>query len=162
MPWPLSRKFAAVLNSEMVESSASPHTRFAFRLFRELSRGDNTANVFFSPSSVMLCLALVRDLASGETRESMSKALEISGLDLAGIESEIASLNLGFKPRADAEVSVANSLFLGRHAEVEPSVEAQLCARYDAELRKLDFASSEAIAAINAWVNEKTRGKIRD
>ena len=162
MPWPFSQKSASVLNGEMVESSASPHTRFAFRLFRELSRGDNLSNVFFSPSSVMLCLALVRELASGETREDMAKALEISGLDLAGIEREIASLKLGFEPRTDAQVAVANALFLGRHAEVGAALKAQLHARYDAEFSKLDFASSEAIATINAWVNDKTRGKIRE
>lgn len=162
MPWPFSWKSAAVLNGEMVESSASPHSRFAFRLFRELSRGDNNANVFFSPSSVMLCLMLVRELASGETRAAMAKTLEISGLDLAGIEREIASLKLGFEPRADAELAVANALFLGRHAEVGAALKAQLHARYDAELTKLDFASPEAIATINAWVNDKTRRKIRE
>lgn len=37
------------------EPSTSPADRFAFKLFRELTRGRETSNVFFSPFSVMLC-----------------------------------------------------------------------------------------------------------
>ena len=116
MPWPFSRKSDVALNDETAESSASPQARFAFRLFRELSPADDSANIFFSPSSVMLCLALVRELARGETRESIAKALEIAELDHAGAEREIACLKSAFSARTDAEISFANALFISRHA----------------------------------------------
>ena len=160
MPWPFSPKSGAVLSGDMAESSASPHTRFAFRLFRELTREDETANVFFSPSSVMLCLALVHELATGETRHSMAKALEIADLDHVGIETELTTMKSAFSARPDAEVSFANALFLGRRAELASALQQQLRAQYDAELNTLDFSSPNAIATINAWVNTKTKGKI--
>lgn len=155
MPWPFFQKSAAVLGGESVEASPSPHSRFAFRLFRELLRADETSNVFFSPSSVMLCLTLVHELASGETRRSMAKALEISDLDHVGIETEITSLKSAFSDHTDVELSLANALFLGRHAQIPAALQEQLRALYDAELRGLDFSSPEAIMTINAWVKAK-------
>lgn len=160
MPWPLSEKAPDVLNVEPVESSSSAHTRFAFRLFRELSRSDEAANIFFSPPSVMLCLALVHELASGETRESMAKALEIAGLDHVGIELEIASLKSAFSARPDADLSLGNALFLGRHAQIAATLETQLRALYDAELSSVDFSTPETVKSMNAWVTAKTKGKI--
>jgi len=160
MVWPFSGNSAALLNGETVESSSSPRTRFAFRLLRELLRADDAANVFISPPSVMLCLALVRELASGETRQSMASALEIAGMDHVGIEREISSLKSTFSERTGAELSLANALFLAGHAQVGAALQTQLLALYDAELSSLDFSRPEAVRTINAWVAAKTRGKI--
>jgi serine protease inhibitor len=92
MPWPFSGKSTTILGGEPLDSSPSRRTRFAFKLFHELTRASAVSNIFFSPSSVMACLALVHELASAETREPMGKALEIAGLDHVAIELEIASL----------------------------------------------------------------------
>jgi serine protease inhibitor len=158
MRWPFPGNLAKVLNSETTVSSS--HSKFAFRLFRELSRSDEIANVFLSPPSVMLCLALVHQLASGETRESIAKALEIAGLDQAGIELEIASLKSAFSARTGAELSLANALFIGRDAQIATTLQTQLRSLYDAELSALDFADPDAVKTINAWVAAKTKGKI--
>ena len=160
MPWPFSGKSTAILSGEPVESSPSRRTRFALKLFNELTRADATSNIFFSPSSVMACLALVHELASAETRESMGKALEIAGLDHVAIELEIASLKSAFSPRADAEISFANAIFLGRFAQIDPELRSRLSDLYDAELNGLDFSVPDAVAIVNAWVNAKTKGKI--
>ena len=160
MPWPFSGKSTAILGGEPVESSPSPHTRFAFRLFRELTRTSATSNIFFSPSSVMACLALVHELASAETRESMAKVLEIAGLDQVAIELEIASLKSAFSARGDAEISFANAIFLGQFTQIDPELRSRLSALYDAELNGLDFSVPDAVATVNAWVNAKTKGKI--
>ena len=160
MAWSFSRSVSTVLGGETRESSPFPHTRFAFRLFREVSRTNDSPNLFYSPSSVMLCLALVYELASGETRQSMATALEIAALDRAGIETEVANLKSAFKPQADTATALANAIFLGRHARIDAAVKARLSALYDAELSGLDFSSPEAVATINEWVSTKTKGKI--
>src|SRR5580693_688444 len=91
MPWPFARKvsekLSAVLASDVPRTSSSPSTRFAFKLFRELATAD-ASNVFFSPSSIMLCLAMVQELASGETHQDMAKALELAAKlhDIYGAE----------------------------------------------------------------------------
>jgi serine protease inhibitor len=160
MPWPFGRKAAVAAAPESEDTSQSPTTRFAFKLFRELSRGEATSNLFFSPSSVMLCLALVYELASGETRYEMAETLEIASLDQVGLENEIACLKSAFGARAQAEVSFANSLWLGQHAEIASALEARLRELYDSELTSLDFAAPGAVPIINAWVNARTKGRI--
>jgi serine protease inhibitor len=160
MPWPFGRKAAVAAATESEDTSKSPTARFAFKLFRELSRGEATSNLFFSPCSVMLCLALVYELASGETRYEMAETLEIESLDQAGLESEIGCLKSAFGARARAEVSFANSLWLGRHAQIASAFEARLRELYDSELTSLDLAAPDAVAIINAWVNARTKGRI--
>jgi len=160
MPLPLPRKFPAVQAQEPNETSPLASTRFAFRLFRSLTGADASSNVFFSPSSVTLCLSMVRELASGETRRAMSAALEIASLTPAQAEAEIALLASAFRERADAEVAFANSLWLGSHAHVIPELAAKLRASYQSELATVDFGSDDTVARVNAWVKEKTRGKI--
>ena len=160
MPWPFSRRSSAIAGST-VESSSSPQTRFAFRLFRELARGQKE-NIFFSPTSVMLCLAMVHELASGETRSSIANALEIGDSDRAELESQIATLKSAFRSRTDAQVLLGNALFLGVHAQVNSALQSQLRSLYDAELSAVDFSSLGTVATINEWVSTKTNGKIHE
>jgi serine protease inhibitor len=160
MPWPFSRKAAVAGAAESEEAAKSPAARFACKLFRELSRGEASANLFFSPFGVRLCLALVYELASGETRHQMAETLEIRSLDQVGFESEIACLKSAFGGRANAEISCANSLWLSRHAEIAGSFAARLRQLYDAELTSLDFAAPDSVSLINAWVNVRTQGRI--
>jgi serine protease inhibitor len=160
MLWPFSRKSSAVLSQETDPRSPSPGVRFAFRLFRELARADESSNVFFSPSSVMLCLTLVQELASGETRRTMLEALELAGITSPERENEIGVLKSAFRPRAGAAVAFANSLWLGSHAHIAEELAARLRQLYESELATLDFSGHDAVPIINAWVNTKTRGKI--
>jgi serine protease inhibitor len=159
MPWPFVRKSSAVLASDVTGSTGSPSTRFAFRLFHELVSGDST-NVFFSPSSVMLCLAMVHEVASGKTRQAMAQALEITGLDPINTNLTIVGLRALFRGREHLEVMGANSLWCSDHVQVRPECAAKLRDIYDAELTTLDFAAPDAVPRINAWVNERTKGKI--
>jgi serine protease inhibitor len=160
MPWPFTRRSPPSLAQMPDDRSTSPDVRFAFRLFRELVRKDDVSNVFFSPSSVMLCLTLVHELASGETRQAMANALEIASLDVAQLAAEIERLKAAFRARTDAEVSFANSLWFGRHAQITDELAARLRGLYESELTTLDFASPDATPIINGWVNTKTKGRI--
>jgi serine protease inhibitor len=159
MPWPFERKPSAVLASDVIETSSSPNTRFAFKLFRELA-GGGSSNVFFSPASVMLCLAMVYEAAAGETRRAMAQALELAGLDPIDVGFAVAALRASFRRREHLEVIGANSLWCSDRIQARPEYAAKVRAIYDAELVTLDFAAADAVARINAWVHEKTKGRI--
>ena len=164
MPWPFARKvsekLSAVLASDVPRTSSSPSTRFAFKLFRELATAD-ASNVFFSPSSILFCLAMVQELASGETRRDMAKALEIANLTPADAQLVIDALKAAFRPRPEVTLRSANSLWCSDHAPVRPELAAKLHDIYDAEWTALDLAAAAAVPRINAWVNDKTNGMIR-
>jgi len=159
MPWPFARKLSAVVAADVTETSPSPSTRFAFKLFRELAYGDGS-NAFFSPASVMLCLGMVHEAAAAETRQAMAKALEISGLNPGNTEFAMAALKAPFRWREHVEVIGANSLWCSDRVQVRPEYAAKLRDVYDAEVATLDFGAADAVPRINAWVNQKTKGKI--
>jgi|SRR5271169_2659735 len=162
MPWPFTRRnaegIAAALSDEI---TAPPGTRFTFKLFHELARQDPSANIFFSPCSVMLCLAMVYDGARGETRSGMAKALELFGLDSAGVESAIARLRSVLQTHeAGVQLLISNSLWCNQSIQVDSAFTSRAREMYDAEVREVDFAAADTPARINAWVSEKTAAKI--
>jgi serine protease inhibitor len=131
--------------------------RFAFKLFRELVRANDTPNVFCSPYSVMLCLMMVWDGATGETREAMAKTLEI-GEDPDGCQRFLkAALDISGPGLA---LAIANSLWCDEQARMLPAFLTMAREKYAAEVVSLPFQSPDAVSRINAWVAEKTRGKI--
>jgi len=161
MRWPFSlrhREGAAVLPGD---AAAPPEIRFTFKLFHALARQDSSANIFFSPYSVMLCLAMVHDGARGETRNGMANALELSGLDPEGVESVITQLRSVLPGHeADVQLLISNSLWCNRSIPVLPAYTTRAREIYEAEIHEVDFAAADATAHINAWVSDKTAAKI--
>jgi serine protease inhibitor len=54
----------------------SANTDFGFRLFVELSRQHDGENIFISPLSVSIALAMTYNGAEGETQQAMAETLE--------------------------------------------------------------------------------------
>ncbi len=159
MRWPFTSSHPAAALRD--ETPVDPEISFTFKLFHELTRQDPTANIFFSPCSVMLCLALVYDGATGETRSGMAKALELSGLDAAGVGDVVARLRSLLRGQgAGLQLLIANSLWCNPSIRVDPEYVARVQQIYDAEVREVNFAAPDAVAEINAWVKEKTASKI--
>jgi serine protease inhibitor len=159
MQWSFARKAIAVLTSSVTDTSTPPRTRFAFKLFRELAGGGGSS-VFFSPASVMLCLAMVHEAATGETRQAMARALEIEDLNPVDTGLAIAELRAMFRQREHVEVRAANALWCSDRLQVRPECAARVRDMYDAEVATADFGAGNAVPRINAWVNQTTKGKI--
>jgi serpin B len=161
MRWPFPRRNpegAALLRDEI---TAPPEIRFTFKLFHELARQDSSTNIFFSPCSVLLCLATVYDGARGETRRGMGNALEFTGLDSEGVESAVNRLRSLLRGHeADVQLLISNSLWCNQSIRVLPAYTTRAHEIYDADVHEIDFAAGDATARINAWVSEKTAAKI--
>jgi serine protease inhibitor len=159
MRWP----FAASSEppSNRAEKSASPSRRFAFRLFRQLAAEPKARNVFFSPASVMLCLWPLYDGATGETREAMAEALEVAGLESKDLQSVVVALKSALQIESPGlKLEAANSFWCSQQFKPRSEYIAGLSKDYGAEVFALDFAGDRAVERINAWVAEKTHGKI--
>jgi serpin B len=131
--------------------------RFAFKLFRELARANDSSNVFCSPFSVMLCLMMVWEGATGETREAMAKVLEIVE-DPEGCQRFLKAALAISSP--GLELAIANSLWCDEQARMLAAFLTLAREKYAAEVVSLPFQSPETVPRINAWVADKTRGKI--
>lgn len=132
---------------------------FGFNLFHKLTQ--KPENVFISPTSLMLALAMTYNGAGGETKTEMAKVLQVSGLPIADLNSQLAALQQDL-PQADPQVQVeiANSLWASKGFAFKPPFVKVCQDSYQATLDSLDFGSPRALATINGWANDKTHGLI--
>jgi serine protease inhibitor len=148
--------------SEMLEESlVAANTRFAFKLFAELAQHERGKNIFISPASVFLALAMTYNGATGETQQGMAEVLELAGMSLDQVNRASAELLASLQSiDPQMRLAIANSLW-GRQGIKFDKEFLRRCAEfYGAEVQTLDFADSRALATINGWVRKHTDGKI--
>jgi len=151
-----SDELAASIDSHLIEAN----TRFAFGILRRLA-DEQGKNMFISPLSILLALAMTYNGAGGATSLAMAEALEFAGL-------APEQLNRGFRDLmrsvVDAdeqvEISIANSIWYRPGYRVGEAFLQTNRSYYRAEVRELDFSTPGALEAINGWIDSATRGKI--
>lgn len=115
-----------------------------------------------SPFSAKLCLALLANGASGETRAQILDAIGVTDLD--AYNRSVAEILKRYATYGDVmSLSVADSLWLnqsrfGGKGEFLKSYEEAMRTYYAAEAREVTDKNS--IEEVNKWVKEKTNGKI--
>jgi serine protease inhibitor len=134
---------------------------FGLRLFREVVQTDPDNNVFTSPLSVSMALGMTLNGAAGETEEAMKTTLEFSGMEMEEIDEcyeSLMELLLGLDPGVDFRI--ANSIWYDADRDLEADF-FEVCQTYfNAEVTGMDFTDPAASSTINAWVDEKTNGRI--
>lgn len=147
---------------ELVEGN----TAFALDLYQELRGQDREGNLFFSPYSISLALAMAYGGARGETERQMAAALHFT-LAQERLHPAFNALDLAVTSRSEQEgieLNLANAFWgqLG-HPFLQSYIDL-LSRNYGAEIRLLDFQGTPDACRehINAWVSEKTQGKIED
>ena len=139
----------------------SANTAFGFKLFAEVAKHDAGKNIFISPASVGLALAMTYNGAVGETKLAVERALEIQGLHHDELNRAYGQLRHALES-ADpkVELDIANSLWAKKGVTFNPDFIQRNKQYYGAEATALDFAGPAAPSTINSWVSQKTKGKI--
>ena len=142
---------------QVVESS----THFGFDLYRELLKTSGGRNIFVSPSSISMALSMAANGAAGTTRDAMLGTLALRDISLEDLNRSNAAL-IEVLQETDPKVrlTVANSLWARMGLAFKKPFLDLNRAFYGAEVRALDFADPASPGIINAWVSEKTSGKI--
>ena len=137
------------------------HTRFGFDLLAEILKRHADENVFVSPSSVAFALAMTYNGARGTTRRAMAKALTLQELPLQELNQANAALRLALT-HLDPQVrlNIANSLWAKEGIPFIADFMQRNQDYYGAHVAHLNFQDPDAPTTINAWVSEKTEGKI--
>lgn len=154
---PLQKKTA---NSDTKIADAS--NKFGFKLFAEvLKNPSGEKNVFISPASAAIALAITYNGAKGSTQQAMAKTLELQGMDLQTINSAYASLKrLLENPDPQVQLAIANSLWADKDASLRPDFLQRAQNFYQAKVTTLNFQDATAPDVINQWVSKNTQGKI--
>ena len=123
---------------------------------------DAQGNWALSPYSIRLCLAMLANGAKGETQRELLAALRIDDLD--GFNAEVETLLTQYDGYARIlSLDTANSIWLNRSqyggkGAFEPAFRQTMADVYRAEAREV--TRDNAVEQVNAWVKDKTRGKI--
>ncbi|MBI2345514.1 MAG: serpin family protein [Deltaproteobacteria bacterium] len=135
---------------------ADSSTQFGLSLFSRLHGGADRENVFISPASVFLALAMTYNGAEGATKTAMAKVLGLEGRNIAEIHTGVAALHQLLKrPDPKIEVAIANGLWGKPGVDFHPTFLQQAKQVYKAAVAPLQSSD-----AINTWVSKATRGKI--
>ena len=153
------------------ETLVDGNNEFALELYRQLSDGDD-GNLFFSPYSLSVALAMTYAGAEGATREQMAETLNfiLEEEDLHAafnkLAIELAKRGEGNKSEDEEgfKLNVVNAIWGQVEYEFLSDYLDTLAVNYDAGLRLLDFVSDPEACrrTINEWVSEQTEGKIED
>ena len=137
------------------------NTQFGFDLFNEIRKIEQDKNIFISPLSISIALAMTLNGASGETEQAMANTLHLQGLDSKAINPGYAGLRQALQV-ADPKVilTIANSLWARQDVPFKQDFLQRNTQFFGAEVSTLDFTDPNTLTTINQWVNTNTNGKI--
>jgi serine protease inhibitor len=147
-----------------LKSFGLANNEFAVALYKEFR--EREGNLFFSPYSIRTALAQAYAGARGRTASQMAEVLRLPK-DLPGLYRAFRSFEETLASRAQGkgiEINIANAMWRQTGYSLLKGFLAIMDAEYKSSLFEADFAGApdKASRAINKWVLEKTRGKIRE
>jgi len=153
-----------------LEQLVNGNTAFAFDLYHNLSTEEG--NLFLSPYSISVALAMTYAGACGETESQMANTLHFT-LPQDKLHAAFNALNLALAQRGEGakgkdgqefRLNVVNALWGQEGYEFLAEFLDTLAKNYDAGLNLVDFigATEEARNTINRWVSDQTEARIED
>jgi serpin B len=143
----------------------SANTRFAFDIFKRLLMEDTNKNIFISPLSVSIALAMAYNGAEGTTKDAMAETLNLGNMTLEDINREYSDLIESLE-NVDQEVKLLISNSVWMKNEFEPVIKSSFLhnvgTSYDSEVFTRDFGSPQTVNEINGWVKKRTEDKIKE
>jgi len=158
------------VNEADLATLVSGNSAFAFDMYRALSQKDG--NLFYSPYSISLALAMTYAGARGETAQQMADTLHFM-LSQDRLHPAFNSVDIELSQRGkgargkDGEgfrLNIVNAIWGQKGYEFLSQFLDLLAENYGAGLRPLDFANApeESRITINNWVSDQTEGRIED
>jgi len=131
---------------------------FGFNLYGKISKGEKGKNIFISPSSIAIAVALAWNGADGKTKEDIGKVLCIDKMEhdrVNDINKNLINYLENIDPKL--ELLIANSLWVREDIKLNSDFVKRNQVFYDAKISN-DMSKD----AINGWVNKNTKGKITE
>ncbi|HDN78929.1 MAG: serpin family protein [Chloroflexi bacterium] len=151
----------------------SGNNAFALDLYQALR--EKEGNLFYSPFSISLALAMTYAGARGETERQMADTLHFTlpqnrlhpafnALELELTQRGKATGEQAEKSEEGFQLHIANAIWGQEGYKFLPEFLDTLAENYGAGIRLLDFqkAPEKSRQVINDWVSKQTEGKIKD
>ncbi len=147
-----------------LKSIARSNTGFCFDLYSRLKQ--QKGNLFFSPYSISVALAMTYAGARGNTRKEMAEVLHFP-TDDKEINEGFLLLQKHFKQLEDQgaiQIHVANAIWCQKGEKILRTFLDTLLHYYDSRPFLVDFRSNTEAARnrINSWVEKETENRIKN
>ena len=157
--WEAKYKKADEHAEKVSEDVVKANNDLGMKMFSKLAAAEAGKNMMISPLSISIAMAMSTNGASGENLAEMKEVLGFGEMELLNVNEQfmhlIASLVAADK---DLVLDIANSVWMREDfsLDVKAAFTEILQDFYDAEVFTEGFTAEN----INAWVSEKTHGKI--
>ncbi|XP_049854733.1 serpin B6-like [Schistocerca gregaria] len=142
-----------------LQTMSQANSLFTFDLYKDLANG--TDNVFFSPISIQVILALVFLGARGDTAKQIARGLRLPE-DRNVTEDGSSAIMTRLQENNDVLLSIANRIFIKNGFDVKEEFNNS-AVKLKAGAEVVDFSQEEqARKIINDWVENKTNQKIKN
>ncbi|KAF5908467.1 leukocyte elastase inhibitor-like [Clarias magur] len=145
-----------------MESLSHANSTFALDLYRAISAENPNGNLLISPLSISAALSMVYLGARGGTAEEMAKVLSFSSVP--DVHIHFKSLNSAINSPKDSYIlRLANRLYAEKTINFLSDY-VDSTQEHQNNMQATDFtkSSEESRKRINQWVEENTKGKIKD
>jgi serpin B len=160
-----SRNLDPRINPEDLAELVEGNSRFAFDLLQQLKKEDE--NLFFSPISISIALAMTYAGARGDTEEQIAETMYFT-LPHSTLHATFNYVDLALeKLNEDPEtfrLNIVNTLFGQQGYQFRPEYLDLLALFYGAGMNLMDFVADPegSRLIINEWVSDQTEGRIED
>lgn len=157
------RELSPTVSEDDLDTLALDNRTFAFDLYRSV-RGE-PGNLFYSPYSLSLALAMTFAGARGKTETEMASALRFS-LPQSRLHAAFNATDLSLATANEGseafQLSIAKAVWGQQGFDLEPEFLDVLAVNYGAGLRLANFEDPAARTDINTWVSDATQGKVEE
>ena len=147
-----------VLDQRLVEANNG----LGFNIFLKLAEAGKGQNLFISPASIIISLAIAYNGSAGDTRLAMEKTMQLEGMPMEEINAAFASLlNILQDPDLGVDLILANSLWAREGVGFNEDFLKRNQDYFRAKIAELNFNSDDAASIINKWVSSNTQNRIK-
>ena len=159
--WEAKYKKADEEADQVSKDVVKANNDLGMKMFSKLAAGEAGKNMMISPLSISIAMAMSTNGATDENLEEMKEVLGFGEMELGNVNEQfkhlIESLVAADK---DLVLEIANSVWMREDysLDVKAAFTDVLQEFYDAAV----FTEGFTVENINAWVSEKTNGKIEE
>jgi len=153
---------------EQISVVAKATNKFALDLHKSLANRDQFANdnLFYSPTSLLIALAMTCYGARGNTAVEIKKVLHVASVSSLDLNKNMKKFidTLNGASDENNKLLTANRLFVQKSFEILEAFKEGTREFYDSELALVDYITNaeKVTEEINHWVEQKTNDKIKD
>ncbi len=151
----------ALSTSEQMLSSAN--NDFAFNLFRSIQSEASQDNIFISPLSVTMAMAMTMNGACDSTQQSILKLLQFGNYTPQEVDQACKDLTAMLTSMdRTVQLGLANSVWNNAHYAVRDTFATTINNYFDGTVQGLNFSDPNSVNVINSWVESKTNHLIKN